>query len=79
MVLNSQWAVFASSGFIGNWRRVQKSFLDFIGSGTIRRILDHDLFFAPCKKHLALPTAGIVSAAIRKKTSFVEWHTTRGG
>ena len=43
VVPNSQWVVFALSGFIGYWRRIHKSFLDFVGSGTIGRVLDPDL------------------------------------
>ena len=55
--------------------RIQKSFLDFVGSGIIGRVpdLDLDLFSAPSyNKHLALPTAGVVLAAISSKTGFME-------
>ena len=75
MVPNSQRAVFTSIGFIGYWRRIQKSFLDFVGSGIIGRVpdLDLDLFSIPSyNKHLALPTAGVVLAAISSKTGFME-------
>ena len=68
------------SGFISYWRRVKKSFLDFVGSGTIRKVLDPDLFSTPSyTKRLALLTAGVVSVAISSKTRFVEWHVTKGG
>ena len=43
MVPSSQRGVFASSGFIGYWRRVQKSFSDFVGSGKIGRVLNPDI------------------------------------
>ena len=75
VVPNSQRAVFTSIGFIGYWRRIQKSFLDFVGSGIIGRVpdLDLDLFSIPSyNKHLALPTAGVVLAAISSKTGFME-------
>ena len=80
MVPNSQQGVFASSGFVGYWRRVQKSFLDFVGSGKIVRVLDPGLFATPSyNKRLAFPTAGIVFTAISSKTRFTEWHAFRGG
>ena len=75
VVPNSQRVVFTSIGFIGYWRRIQKSFLDFVGSGIIGRVpdLDLDLFSIPSyNKHLALPTAGVVLAAISSKTGFME-------
>ena len=79
MVPSSQRGVFASNGFIGYWRRVQKSFLDFIGSGKIGRVLNLDIFSAPSyNKRLALPTASIVFTVISSKTGFVEWHASRG-
>jgi len=74
MVPNSQRGVFASSGFAGYWRRVQKSFSDFVGSGKIGRVLNPNLFSAPnFNRCLALPTAGIVSATISSKTGVAEW------
>ena len=77
MVPNSQRGVFASNGFASYWRRVQKSFSDFVGSEVL---LDPSLFSAPTfKKRLALPTAGIVSAVMSNKTGFAEWHASRGG
>ena len=80
MVPNSQRGVFASNGFASYWRRVQKSFSDFVGSSKIGRILDPSLFSAPTfKKRLALPTAGIVSAVMSNKIGFAEWHASRGG
>ena len=39
MVPNSQRGVFASSGFASYYRRVQKSFSDFVGSDKIGRVL----------------------------------------
>ena len=77
---NSQRGVFASSGYAGYWKRVQKSFADYVGSGTIGRVPNPDISFAPTsKKRLSLPTAGIVSAAVSSKTRFAEWHASRGG
>ena len=77
---NSQQGVFASNGFAGYRRRVQKSFLDFVGSSKIGRVLDPSLFSTPrFNKHLALPTASIVSIAISSKTGFMEWHASIGG
>ena len=79
MVPNSQWGVFAFSGFTGYWRRVQK-FLNFVRSGKIRRVPNLDLFSTPFyNKRLALPIAGIVSAAISNKIGFAKWHAFRGG
>ena len=73
MVSNSQQGVFASNGFTGYWRRVQKSFLDFIGFRKIGRVPNLDLFFAlSYNRHLALPTAGIASVAISSRTRFAE-------
>jgi len=80
VVPNSQQGVFTSSGFASYWRRVQKSFSDFVGFGKIGRVPDPSLFSAPTfNKHLVLPTASIVSAAISSKTGFAEWHASRGG
>ena len=79
VVPSSQRGVFASSGFIGYWRRVQKSFSDFVGSGKIGRVLNPDIFSAPSyNKRLALPTASIVSVVISSKIGFVEWHASKG-
>ena len=62
MVPSSQRAVFASNGFSTYWRRVQKSFLDFVDSSTIRKTPNPDLFSSPSyNKRLVLPTAGLVS------------------
>ena len=47
MVPNSQRGVFASSGFVGYLRRVQKSFSDFVGFDKIGRVLNPSLFYAP--------------------------------
>ena len=71
MVPSSLRGVFASSGFVGYWKRVQKSFLDFVGSGKIGRVPNPGLFSTPShNKCLALPNAGIVSTAISSKTRF---------
>ena len=46
----------------------------------IGRSLDPDLSSTPTyNKRLALPSTGIVLAAISSKTSFVEWYIARGG
>ena len=80
MVPNSQRAVFASNGFSGYWRRVQKSLSNFVSLGMIGRTLELDVFSTPSyNKRLALLTAGVVSATISSKTSFVEWHAAKGG
>ena len=80
MVPNSQRGVSASSGFASYWRRVQKSFLDFVGSDKIGRVPNPGLFSTPSyNKCLALPTASIVFAAISNKIGFAEWHASRGG
>ena len=80
MVPNSQRAVFASNGFSFYWRKVQKSFSDFVSLGMIGRTLELDVFSTPSyNKRLALLTAGVVSATISSKTGFMEWYTTRGG
>ena len=77
---NSQRGVFASNGYAGYWRRVQKSFVDYVGSGTIRKAPNPSISSAPTSnKHLSLPTAGIVSTVVSSKTGFVEWHASRGG
>ena len=77
---NSQRGVFASNGFAGYWRKVHKSFSDFVGSSKIGRVYDSSLFSTPrFNKRLALPTASIVSTAISSKTGFTEWHASIGG
>ena len=77
---NSQRGIFVSSGFVGYWKRVQKSFVDYVGSGKIERVPNPDILFAPTsKRHLSLPTASIVSIVISNKTEFAEWHASRGG
>ena len=77
---NSQRRVFASSGFAGYWRRVQKSFSDYVGSGKIGRVPNPNILFAPTAyRRLSLPTANIVSAAISSKIGFAKWHAFRGG
>ena len=80
MVPNFQRGVFTSSGFAGYWKRVQKSFADYVGSGKIRRVPDPSILSASTSnRHLSLPTAGIVFVAISSKIGFVEWHASRGG
>ena len=68
MVPNSQRKVFTSNDVASYWKKVQK-LLNFVGSGKIGRVPDPGLFSTPSyNKHLALPTTGIVSAAISSKT-----------
>jgi len=70
---------FASSGFAGYWRRVQKSFVDYVGSGKIEKVSNPDILSTPTSnRRLSLPTTGIVSAVISSKTGFTEWHASRG-
>ena len=77
---NSQRGVFASSGFAGYWRRVQKSFSNYVSPDKIRRVPNPNILSAPTSnRRLSLPTAGIISAAISSKTGFAEWHASRGG
>ena len=79
-VPNSQRGVFASNGYTGYWRRIQKSFVDYVGSGTIRETPNLNISSAPTSnKRLSLPTAGIVSTAVSSKTGFAEWHASKGG
>ena len=79
-VPNSQRGVFASNGYTGYWRRIQKSFVDYVGSGTIRETPNLSISFAPTSnRRLSLPTTGIVSVALSSKTRFAEWHASRGG
>ena len=77
---NSQRGVFASKGYAGYWRRVQKSFVDYVGSGTIRETPNPSISSASTSnKCLSLPTAGIFSTVVSSKTGFMEWHASRGG
>ena len=78
-VPNSQRGVFASNSYAGYWRRVQKSFVDYVGSITIRETPNPTISFTlTFNRHLSLPTAGIVSATVSSKIGFVEWHASRG-
>ena len=62
VVPNSQRGVFASSGYDGYWRRVQKSFTDYVSSDAIGRVLNSAISSAMVSnKHLSLSTVGIVS------------------
>ena len=80
VVPNSQRGVFASSGFAGYWRRVQKPFSDCVDAGKIGRVPNPNILSTPTSRRcLSLPIAGIVSAAISSKTGFAEWHVSRGG
>ena len=64
--------------FSGYWRRVQKSFCDYVGLGKIGRVLNPNILPAPTSnKPLSLPTGGIVSPTIRSKTGFANWHAFR--
>ena len=75
---NSQRGVFASSGYDGYWRRVQKSFADYVGSDVIGRVPNPAISSATISnKRLSLPTAGIVFATVSSKTGFAEWHASR--
>ena len=77
---NSQRGVFASSGYAGYWRRVQKSFVDYVGFDVIGRVPNPAISSIPTSnKRLSLPTAGIVFAVMSSKTGFSEWHAFRGG
>ena len=59
---------------------MQKSFVDYVGSGAIRRVPNPAISSATVSnKRLSLPTAGIVSAAVSSKTGFAKWHASRGG
>ncbi|XP_065626351.1 uncharacterized protein LOC112020339 isoform X2 [Quercus suber] len=80
VVPNSQRGVFASSGYVGYWRRVQKSFADYAGSGTIGRVPNPGISSAPTSnRRLSPPTAGVVFMAVSSKTGFAEWHASREG
>ena len=80
VIPNSQRGVFASSGYDGYWRRVQKSFVDYVDSDVIWRVSNPAISSASTSnKRLSLPTAGIVSAAVSSKTGFAEWHASKEG
>ena len=73
VVPNSQRGVFASSGYDGYWKRVQKSFADYVSSDAIGRVLNPAISSATVSnKRLSLPTVGIVSAVVSNKTGFAE-------
>ena len=79
-VPNSQKGVFTSNDYTGYWRRIHKSFVDYVGFGTVRETPNLSISSAPTyNRRLSLPTAGIVSAAISSKTGFAEWHASKGG
>ena len=60
VVPNSQREVFASSGFASYWRRVQKSFVNYVGSRKIERVPNPDILSAlTSNRCLSLPTAGL--------------------
>ena len=59
---------------------MQRSFVDYVGFDVIRRVPNPAISSAPTSnKHLSLPTADIVSAAMNRKTGFAECHASRGG
>ena len=59
---------------------MQKSFIDYVGSDVIGRVPNPAISSASTSnKHLSLPSASIVSAAMSSKTGFIEWHASRGG
>ena len=77
---NSQRGVFASNGYTGYWRRIQKSFVDYVGFGSVQETPSLSISSAPTSnRRLSLPTARIVSATVSSKTGFTEWHASRGG
>ena len=79
-VPNSQRGAFISSGFYSNRRRIQKSFLDYVDSRKVREVPDPSISFIPSlNKCLALPTPGIMSAAISISIGFMEWHQSKDG
>ena len=64
---------FASSGFAGYWRRVQKSFSDYVGSGKIGKVSNPNILSAlTANRRLSLTIAGIVSTVISNKTGFAK-------
>ena len=70
---NSQRGVFASNGYAGYWRRVQKSFVDYVGSDVIGRVPNPAISSAlTSNKRLSLPTVGIISTAMSSKTGFAD-------
>ena len=73
-VPNSQRVAFRSNGgFYSFWRRIQKSFLDYVGFGKVGQVPDADLSSVPSlNKHLALSTPGFVSGAISSRVGFME-------
>ena len=80
VVPNFQRGVFASNGFAGYWRRVQKYFADHVGSDKIKRVPNPNILSVPASNRcLSLLTVGIVSTAISNKTGFAEWHASKGG
>ena len=77
---NSQRGVFSSNDYTGYWRRIQKYFVDYVGSSTIRETPNLSISSAPTSnKCLSLPTARTVSTAVSSKTGFAEWHASKGG
>ena len=77
---NSQRGVFASNGYADYWRKVQKSFVYYVGSGMIRETPNPSISSTSISnKHLSLPTARIVSIVVSSKIGFVEWHASKGG
>ena len=59
---------------------MQKSFADYVGFDVIGRVPNPAISSVPTSnKRLSLPTVGIVFAAVSSKTSFAEWHASRGG
>ena len=80
VVPNSQRGVFASSGFAGYWKRLQKSIVDYVGSDIIGKVSNPAISSIPTSnKRLSLPTASIVSVVVSSKIGFAEWHASRGG
>ena len=56
------------------------SFADYVGFDVIGRVPNPTISSVPTSnKRLSLPTVGIVSAVVSSKTSFAEWHASRGG
>ena len=52
---------------------MQKSFVDYVSSDAIGRVLNPAISSATVSnKSLSLPTVGIVSAAVSNKTGFAE-------